>query len=284
MNIKKLLAVFTAALAFALPLPCNAANQAAETQTNVEKLKEKPIVVVITSYNNKEWYKSNLDELFAQKYDNYRVIYVDDVSTDGTPTLVKEYVKEKKQEHRFKLIANTERIGQLGNIDKAVSQCDKKDIIVSYDGDDWFPHDKVLARVNEVYADPNVWLTYGQFVFYPSNQMGFVKEVPKDVIDRNDFRNTLGISHLRTFYAGLFQKIKKEDMLMDGKYYSVACDVAFMTPMCEMAGHHIKFIPEVLYVYNYSNPLSDFRVHESLQLSTDRIIRAKERYLPIDQF
>ena len=61
---------------------------------------EKAIVVVIPSYDNCEYYKQNLDSVFAQNYHNFRVIYVDDASPDQTGPLVKQYIKEKGQEDR----------------------------------------------------------------------------------------------------------------------------------------------------------------------------------------
>ncbi len=48
------------------------------------KYTEKPFVFIIASYNNSEWYKNNLDSVFAQDYENYRIIYIDDASPDGT--------------------------------------------------------------------------------------------------------------------------------------------------------------------------------------------------------
>src|SRR3989304_6153185 len=45
---------------------------------------EKPIVVVIPSYNNKQWYQKNLDSVLTQNYHNFRIIFIDDASPDGT--------------------------------------------------------------------------------------------------------------------------------------------------------------------------------------------------------
>ena len=59
------------------------------------KLKEHPLVVIIPSYNNAQWYKKNLDSVFNQRYSNYRIIYLDDASTDQTGYLVEKYIQEK---------------------------------------------------------------------------------------------------------------------------------------------------------------------------------------------
>src|SRR3989304_2120498 len=60
---------------------------------NVQPKKEKHFVVIVPSYNNKDWYQKNLDSIFMQKYTNYHVVYIDDVSTDGTGDLVEKYVQ-----------------------------------------------------------------------------------------------------------------------------------------------------------------------------------------------
>ena len=55
---------------------------------------EKPIVVVIPSYNNERWVENNLTSVFKQNYQNYRVIYVDDCSTDNTYKHVMELIEQ----------------------------------------------------------------------------------------------------------------------------------------------------------------------------------------------
>lgn len=240
------------------------------------------MVIVIPSYNNKNFYKMNLDSVFAQEYENYRVIYVDDNSPDGTGQLVEDYIKEKGQEKRFQVIRNRERVGSLANLYKAIWLCDKNEIVVDLDGDDALANKKVLSYLNKVYQDPNVWFTYGQFVIYPSNAKGFAFEVPSEVIEKNNFRAFGGgVTHLRTFYAGLFQKIKKEDFLYEGEFLQTAGDIAFMIPICEMCGKHIKFIPDVLYVYNWANPINDDKIKQGLQKKMDLYIRSKQKYQPL---
>ena len=49
------------------------------------------MVIVIASYNNERWVEENLKSVFMQDYSNYRVIYIDDASTDGTADLAEPY-------------------------------------------------------------------------------------------------------------------------------------------------------------------------------------------------
>ena len=49
-------------------------------------------VYIVPSYNNKDWYKRNIDSMIYQKNTNWHMIYIDDCSDDGTFDLVKEYL------------------------------------------------------------------------------------------------------------------------------------------------------------------------------------------------
>ena len=247
-------------------------------------LPEKPIVVIIPSYNNIKWCKNNLDSVLGQKYENFRVIYLDDASKDGTGVLVQAYLNQKDSSGRVTLIRNQVRVGAMANIYKAVWMCDPSEIIVTVDGDDWLFHESVLQKINEVYSNPDVWLTYGQYTFYPEEHGHGAEELPRWVIENGCYRSYNWVTtHLRTFYAGLFQKIEKEDLLYEGKFFPVACDLGHMFPMLEMSDAHSRYIPDVLYVYNIATPLSDNRLHQELQLKVEAFIRAQKSYPPIEK-
>ncbi len=246
---------------------------------------EKSFVIVIPSYNNKYWMQRNLDSVFLQNYKNFKIIYIDDCSTDKTGFLVEQYIKERSQEHRTTLIKNDVRAGcPLANIYKAVHMCKPDDIIVLLDGDDWFAHNNVLKILNEVYQDQNVWVTYGQFIYYPSNGPGWANPIPKNIIDKNQFRDFHWFStHLKTFYADLFQRIKKEDLLYQNRFFPMAGDLALMFPIMEMAGHHSKFIPDLLYVYNVATDLNEEKVNHQLQMQMTINIRQLPKYKPVEK-
>jgi glycosyltransferase involved in cell wall biosynthesis len=249
-----------------------------------ENSADKEFVVVIPSYNNSDWYIRNLDSVFSQNYPHFRVVYVDDCSPDHTAQLVKKYIEEKNWESDVILIENKVRIGSLANFTHAIALCKPHEIVVQLDGDDWLAHENVLSHLNQAYADPDVWVTYGQFTFYLYDSLGWCAEVPKEIIEKNAFREYPWVtSHLRTFYAGLFQKIKTIDLLHDGKFYPMAGDLAFMFPILEMAGTHSRFIPEVLYIYNFVTPINDAKTDQKFQEALGFEIRRKARYLPIDK-
>ncbi|MFC1842064.1 glycosyltransferase family 2 protein [Candidatus Dependentiae bacterium] len=283
---KKLTLASIALLSFTLSYALSIAHPAL-TQTGEKR--EREIVVIIPSYNNKDWYEKNLNSVFMQKYENYKVIYINDKSPDGTGKLVQDYIRKIKQEHRFTLINNPKNTGALANIYKAVHTCDDNTIIVTIDGDDWLKDEYVFQKINETYQDPNIWMTYGQYqeLHYSKKhnkyftKKGHCGQIKPNIIRAHAYREDRWItSHLRTFYAGLFKQIKLQDFLEDSQFYQVTWDMAFMMPMLEMAKGKFKFIDDVLYVYNCVTPINDFKTKLIKQLHLEHVIRAKEKYKP----
>jgi len=245
-------------------------------------ISEKPLVIIIPSYNNNKWFDWNLSSVFQQQYNNYRVIYIDDCSTDNTYELVMEKVKKSGVANRFQIIRNTKNKGALANIYTACHSAHDNEIIVTLDGDDAFAHENVLKCINYAYQDKNVWLTYGQYTEYPEGWLGICHAIPDHIIAGNAYRSYPWVtSHIRTYYAWLFKHIKKGDLMHDNLFYSTTADLAIMFPLLEMAGGRFKFIDQVLYIHNQANPLNDFKVKSTKQAHFAKIIRNLPRYQPL---
>src|SRR5437763_4136386 len=174
----------------------------------------KRIAIIIPSYNNQQWYDRNLSSVLAQDYQDFRIIYVDDCSPDGTGELVGQFIADHRAGDLVHLIRNSVRRGALSNLYDTIHTCDDDEIIILLDGDDWLAHKGVLKKVNEAYVNPDCWMTYGQYRSWPDDTIGLSKEIPAEVIDTNAFRdNEWCSSHLRTFYAWMFKSIRMQDLI-----------------------------------------------------------------------
>jgi glycosyltransferase involved in cell wall biosynthesis len=254
-------------------------------------LEEKKFVIVITSYNNAEWFEKNLGCLFTQLnndgtglYENYRVIYVDDCSPDGTAELVEKYIIACNQQHRVTLIKNKTRKRAMANLYYALQLCQSDEIVFNYDGDDWLANDNIFARINEIYQNPDVWITYGQFKNWPTGEMGYCQPLSDELTQKQNFRKKWWKpGQLRTFYAWLFNQIKLKDLFFEGPYFQgqffpANADLAIYYPMMEMAGSHYYFIPEVIYIRNVATPLNDFKANKEIQILGSKLLREKPKY------
>lgn len=233
------------------------------------------MIVLTTAYNCENYIEKCLYSLMSQKYKDFTCYITDDMSTDNTVNKIKEIIKEDK---RFILIENHIKLYQGGNYDQIIRwrSIPGDEICVEVDGDDWMPNSNCLSKINDVYQDPNIWMTSGSFK-YSDGRHGF--NTPITSID-NIRKSSFTLSHMRTWKSWLWKKIEEKDLKdNEGKYYSVAGDLSFMWPMIEMCGiEHFKFIEDVLYIYNESNPINDHKVDINKVRYTHDLISNKTQY------
>ncbi len=239
-----------------------------------EAIKEYRYVIIVPSYNNERWCTWNLNSL-KQNHSSYRIVYIDDCSTDTTKKLVKKWLKQNNLHVPFTYIRTNKRCGALANLYRAIHACDDDEIIVCVDGDDALAHPNVLRRLDREYAK-GIWLTYGQYRVCPTKKLGNCKQLLTDIPIR---QQPFVTSHLRTFYAWLFKEIKLEDLLdKEDKFYTAACDVAHMLPLVELARNNYSYIADVLYKYNHINSLNVCRTNRPKQQYNTQHIRSKKPY------
>jgi len=221
------------------------------------------------------WVGRNIESVMVQE-EKHRIIYINDASTDGTDGIIKIFFEESNNSI---LIRNEKNQGALSNYYRAIHECKDDEIIVALDGDDWLKHKNVLTELNKIYKNHDIWLTYGQYESSNSRKIGHCKAYSQECIAKNLFRESPWYaSHLRTFYAGLFKRIKLKDLLYNGRFFPMTWDLAFMLPMLEMAGERHWFIKNTLYVYNTQNGQSDFRKGVDEQLYYHFVIANRRKY------
>ena len=211
----------------------------------------------------------------SQRHKDFTCYITDDVSTDNTVNIVRETIKN---DPRFILIENKTKFFQPGNYDQIITSrnIDGEEICVEVDGDDWLPDSNVFTRINEVYKDKEVWMTSGSFRYH-DGRPGFANP-PTNF--SNVRKQTFTLSHLRTWKSWLWKKIKHEDLRDENNnYWNVAGDLSFMFPMFEMSGEkHYRFLSDINYIYNESNPINDHKVNMSNVIHTVNKIRNKPEY------
>lgn len=244
---------------------------------------EKDLVIVVCSYNNELWVERNLNSIFLQTYHKYRVIYIDDCSTDKTAEKVKNFINQHNLERNWILISNKTRSYKLANLYRTIhEECENHQIVVEIDGDDWLLTDSVLAFINQIYKDESIWLTYGGFRTWPQEYKHLQIQPLSNHADQQGIRQTCTETYrfmaLRTFYAGLFKKIKKTDLVEDQNFFTIGSDIATMIPMLEMAGERSYYIDEPVYIYNTATEFNDFKRDRHGQRRLANIIKSKNCY------
>lgn len=246
-------------------------------------------VIVVPVYNSELWIEGCISSILAQDYRDYELLVIDDHSTDRTWQIIESL--------NVSAIRNREHCGSaLQNIVKGIGcYYNRQDIIVPVDGDDALANESVLTHLNEVYNE-DVWLTWGSFLPVSGRYSGTCQELAEThTVDESGkwvtnhlttqtYRRS-GVwvtSHLRTFKRWLWDNIDNKDLRDEsGQYFKLAWDLAFMYPMIEMAGTHIRYIEKILYIYNDLNPNCDGTIDPQLQIRTGKFIQSKPVYKPL---
>ena len=219
---------------------------------------EQRMIVFTCGWNSQDWVKKNILSVQKQDYENFIHVVVDDATTDKTAAILQELQHDKLYIHRNK--NNQKWIkNSLDYLPRHIES--DEDIIVVLDLDDWLSGPDVLKKLNRIYTLEKCWITYGSFV--SASKTGRKTSRPRHTkYSIADMRGKLyrkkkwSFWHLRTFKAFLWMNIKQDDLRgPDGNWAPYTYDKAIGFPMLEMSPpSKIKFIKDVLYIYNRGNP------------------------------
>lgn len=234
------------------------------------------VIVLTTAYNCEKWLDRCLRSIQKQSYSNFECHILDDMSTDNTRMTANSF---SDNDPRFIYHLGEEKLYQPGNYDKVLRSdlIDDDAVVIEVDGDDWLGSHNAFQKVVDEHKK-GFLVTHGSFM-YSDGRPGFAK--PFKV---SELRVTgANATHLRSWRAKLWKNIFLNDLMTNGWYAHTAGDVFFMLPMLEMAGDaRIKFMDEVLYIYNEANPLNDHKVDMGEQFRLAALGRANKAYDRLD--
>ncbi|RKY78381.1 hypothetical protein DRQ07_07675 [candidate division KSB1 bacterium] len=233
--------------------------------------------IMVVAGPAEEYIEKCLNSIIIQDYPNWKAQVILDPVGDKT------YERALKfQNDKMSIIQNEKPLYNIANFIKAVSllEPENNDVLIMIDGDDWLHNSSVLHTVKTYYEEnPDLVLTHGSWEPYPTlkqtNNFAYSEDDFKRGIRRVRWRG----SHLRTCKYKLWKQLKDESLRDGDYYYTVAGDLAIMFPLLEMAGYHrVKFIPEILYVYNQETPFNDEKKKFQEQKAAESKLRNSEPY------
>jgi len=237
-------------------------------------------VILVTQRNAAPYIRKCLDSVVSQTYKNYEVIIMDDASDDGTWEII------QKEYSQFQAIHTQKQSFHIRNFIAGIHlvATNKEDIIVFLSGDDYLYNEHVLNYLNSVYQQ-DIWMTYGNFI----RTSGLHGKGCFPIEDTQKYRKSgqWFASHLVTCKKKLFDAIKDEDLrYSNGEYPNNSFDCAMLYPMIEMCGQrHMRFISDVLYVYNDQNPVAhaNYMKDKRASLRERAFYVAKQEYSELDK-
>lgn len=225
-----------------------------------------------------------LESIKNQNYPNWTAQVVLDPVGDETYNRALKFQRDK-----IKIKLNETRNYNVANFLEAAKLLNPadNDIMIMIDADDWLANPFVLSVVKKYYNDnPELLVTHGSWAPYPKpnihNNRPYSEEEFKQGIRKFQWRG----SHLKTFKYKVWKHLKEDDLRDDtGNFFSVTGDLALMYPLLEMAGYlRVKFIPEILYIYNQETLFSDDKKNLQRQMWLTDWLARKEPYKCLEKF
>jgi len=209
-----------------------------------------------------------LDSVDNQTYKNWTHNITIDEGGDW------DYEEKTSKRTVFKSL---QRGGKMLNYILATNHVRGDTVICDLDLDDQLEPDALEIVAKEYEANPNLLMTYGSYTMESGRPARFNGPYESEKFRGLPWRG----SHLKTFKASLFHRIKPNDFKgpPDGNWIMSGADMAMMYPMLEMAGlDRIKFIDKPIYIYNDLNPLNDHKTDPALQKRIERWLRSRRPY------
>ena len=190
---------------------------------------------VIASYNNEKNIANNLNSIIQQTYKKWRVIYINDGSTDKTAELFHSITDEVKDKCMY--IENESRLYQSYSKYKAYQLVHDLEVVCILDGDDWLSNDTVLDTLKEYYMK-NYKVITSNYNIYKKDTITNNSIHSKYTLD--ELKNIRSMDkwlfkHLKTGYGFLFKSIPEQYFKINDHWISMATDVAEMTCVTEFS-------------------------------------------------
>lgn len=182
-------------------------------------------VFVVYSFQQNQFLLKTLSSIFEQEYENFRVVFFDDGSTDESYEKAMRFCEENHLENKLEVIYHDKHSGSMAFCLYQILQDFRgKEIVIPMQVGDFLAHPKVLKELNFTYQDPKLWMTLHCPIFYPSYEKN-----DSDLFSRR-------VPH--TFYASLFHQIYLKDLVEKGQFKEGSG--AYLAPLIAMSQKHCQ--------------------------------------------
>ena len=161
--------------------------------------------IIIPNYNNEKWLDKCLSSIANQTFKDYKVVIVDDVSTDSSKDIISKYP--------FLLIELTKKRYNGGARNVGIDYFIESEYTLFLDSDDWFYKDDVLEKIHKhLIKNPVDCLTLPYHILYKDSEQDFP-------LTRNDIKtlvwNECGACWTKCIKTELIRKFPENTLMED---------------------------------------------------------------------
>ena len=143
------------------------------------------IDVLITTFNSEKYIKETINSVLNQSYKNFKIIIVDDCSTDKTFEICKKYREKYKNKIKlFKLKKNSTSASVPRNF--GIKKC-RSNFIAFLDSDDIWSRNKLEIQVSKINKSSKLYYSNCEY-FRDKKKIGFFIFLYKNIISNHFFK------------------------------------------------------------------------------------------------
>ena len=227
---------------------------------------------ITSSFNQSQFVYKNLASIIHQNYDKdyFRIIYVNDASTDDTQNIIKNF-KETNRNIKFDIINNDTNMGPAYSRYIAYHKCNDNEICVFLDGDDWLVEPNTLNILSNIYKNNDIYATFGTIINGLDNYN-------KEKLLLRHIHNFY--PHLRTAYAFLCKAVPESYLKFNNEeWFIFQTDIALFQSIVELCGYQYMYLKDKFMFYNNNNCINNIdRGYSQINNNKKQFLKRKEYY------
>lgn len=225
------------------------------------------ITVLIPSYNAGDYLREALESVFSQTYRNWKIILIDDASTDNSLSKAEEFLEDS----RIKLIRNEINLGQSKSLNKGLEFVDTP-YVITLDSDDWFyPYTLEVLLGEATKLGENIGLIHGNLTAVFQDDDGrVIKEISKK---GHKIKNPY---HFILSYTGICPRFYRTKALKE---------IGGFPTNDPYEGRYIEDLPVLLRLIEKNQfhfvdkPLYKYRQHTNMQTNNRKFVTEKMKWV-----
>ena len=125
--------------------------------------------IIIPAYNSQKYISKTIKSVFRQTYKNWKLIIIDDASTDDTKKILETIYKKNKDKKKIIILKNNINMGQAISRNRGLKYSKSK-FVTFLDSDDFWDKNKLKKQI-EFMLSNNYDFTYTDYKIIKNNQI-----------------------------------------------------------------------------------------------------------------
>ena len=216
------------------------------------------VAAIVLSYNGAKVVGACLESLFKSSYQNLEVIVVDNGSTDGTASLVRERFP------RARLISTGKNLGFAGGNNIGIAATDA-DIVILLNDDTTIEPDAIDAIVRFAGSDPDVGIV-GCKILYPDGKTiqhaggavlpnGLTRHYGYGELDNGQFDRVFDVAYVTGAAIAIKREVLDRLGLLDAGYFPIYFEEVEFCERARRLGYRVVYLPRAV-VYHYESQVT----------------------------